>query len=1288
MLDSLWIAIPLVSPNPVDAQRESTGVRNGVGTAVLVGNAVKMRTTGVLQTIDRSAHVRTDILDADGDLPLLDVLSTVLGRPVSVDEVGAADRPGDLPSADPDMAEGERHSIRTPTWAEWRADHPVTVIGAHRFQRGSGPTSVAVVAGPDSGFDLHIDPRTTLLSRVPTDGALLLADPCLSRSPTLLDLGASGTHTVIGSSIVVPGSVLDRVGRGAPPPPPSGIGGRDTVHVAPAAVEEPRPARPPQWWAFLIPIGIGIALALLTGMWWFLVFSLSAPLSGYLAHIVEKRRFTRESAQHLVDTALALDAAVTRAEGLVGARRRDAMEIPGLCLGFGSSISRISIAPELADRIDHFDEHAVIADTPISVDPRVTSIVVTGEHDLLLSMLLAWLADRRWEWRLSANLARRPELVGFAAASGTATATDPRTSAEIALDIDSTGTCAILRLEAPAPTATVAFVLSRLGRARTTTSTAPDGPVPGRQFTASLMPPGRFHSLVSGSSPPATAVDLHHGLGDHYDDSPSSIIGRWNARSHRPVIVGRGPAGTVSIDLFRDGPHALVAGTTGSGKSLLLQTWLLGLALEHPPDQVAFILIDFKGGATFAPLEALPHTDSVLDDFDSAAAFRALVSVRAEITRRERLLAAHGCASIDDLADPPPRLVVVIDEFHALMSTHPRAADLLEHLTALGRSLGVHLILATQRPLGIVTGQMKANINIRICLRVRDDADSLDVIGVPDAAHLPPGCPGTALLDAGSSLTRFRVAVPFAEAVADPGPHRLRLRPWSPGCDAGSTTGDVRGISVDRLVDAHRRASPTTAVSQGRVVRPPLPETDGVAARAASLDRSAAGRDQLAPRPPFTGIVDIPAEQSQYVWTFDPHVDGSVAVIGDPGSDVAAALAQMAASASVTHRIVALGRIAEIIDWAAIRCGTASGWRLHVVIDHLSRTTESAGGPEPTLVVCDHWSELVDSLDHRTAGALERLLAHAAGFGLTFLLAGCRSALLSTSTFPTRVTFPPSNGGDGLSVGLSRQRFLGTWPRLRAVLTGPRVATTGSEGADLQLRLFDPHAPDIGDVPATGTPASRTPASRPPATQAHAVAGGSCANRSPRLRAQPRWHGLDDDRCLDDATAEAIRRWGKGTVPLGVDPFGAVVDWDPARDGSVLTVRGSPKSGRTELAQRMLATGRDIHITDDAHLLGDAAALDLRDGGLHVVTMPVRFTPGYGSPLSRAHTLGPVLVIGSHTRQDLSDLGILGLPPLDGTPGTGWFVTEERTRAVRLFRAAAMSDPSQCVSAGGPVSVS
>src|SRR5699024_11086875 len=113
---------------------------------------------------------------------------------------------------------------------------------------------------------------------------------------------------------------------------------------------------------------------------------------------------------------------------------------------------------------------------------------------------------------------------------------------------------------------------------------------------------------------------------------------------------GRGGDGDVGIDLFGDGPHALVAGTTGSGKSLLLQTWLLAMALAQPPRRLRFVLIDFKGGATFAPLLDLPHTDSVLDDFDSGLAFRALVSVRAEITRRERLLADHGCADVADLA--------------------------------------------------------------------------------------------------------------------------------------------------------------------------------------------------------------------------------------------------------------------------------------------------------------------------------------------------------------------------------------------------------------------------------------------------------------------------------------------------------------------------------------------------------------------------------------------------------------------------------------------------------------
>lgn len=1283
-----------------------------------------MTTTGILQQISSTGHVRTDVLEADGDLPLLAVLESVLGTPVTADEVAASnpaapfpdqgrspEHPTQVTSQDPNDATELADDLRrmsTVTWGEWRTRHPVTVLGGTHFLRGHGPTTVSVVAGPDSGYTLRIDPRSTRLSRLPLPDCLLVADPCLSRSPTRLDLGSSQaeTHTIRGSSVIVPGDVIDPGKR----PLPAQRHAQASVHVAPATVDEPRPARPPQWWAFLIPIGIGIALALLTGMWWFLLFSLSAPLSGYLAHAMEKRRFARDTAQHLIDSAHAVDEAVDRAGRLIAAERSSSSDIAGLCLGFGASLSSITLAPELGDRVDHVDGHAVIADCPVTIDPRCTSVTVIGAREQLISMLLAWLADTRWQWRPSPALRTIPELLG--AVSEDDATTDSRSSPSIVVDLSTSGSTVTLRLDAPSTSATVSVVLGTLGHAHTTISTAPDGPVPGRSFTASLMPPGRFLTLLPDrgrGSPPVT--DQRHGLHDYYDDSPSAIARWWAGADAAPALIGRGPAGEVGLDLFRDGPHALIAGTTGSGKSMLLQTWLLALALENPPDRVTFVLIDFKGGATFAPLAALPHTDSVLDDFDSAAAFRALVSVRAEITHREQLLADHGCASIDELKDPPPRLVVVIDEFHALMATHPRAADLLEHLTALGRSLGVHLILATQRPLGIVTGQMKANINIRICLRVRDEADSFDVLGVPDAAHLPPGRPGSALLDAGTAPLSFRVAVPFAEAVDDSLGHRPRLRQWTPDHSLENCPSIVRGIATANVVAAAQGAR--TAPSR-RVVLPPLPESDGVAAHASAINaiglgvglesgpdfkpdsvsdfelddgrRQSVGSD--ADPLPATGIIDIPTAQRQTVWTYDPLVDGSTVLLGDAGPDAASALARMASAAARSHRIVALGRIAEIIQWAEIRCGMEAGWRLHIIVDHLaahhgqvSAGTVSAGSvparefpagavpadataDAPTLVVCDNWSELIDSLDHHAAAALERLLTHARGLGLTFLLSGCRSALLGTARFSSRVVFPPSSGADGLSVGLSRQRFLGTWPRLRAVLLGPRVADTGSDGADVQLAPFDPD----GDAPCGRTPFT------------------------------PRWQGLGND----PRDGDGLGMGRDGRIPVGIDPFGEPVMWDPVRDGPVLTVRGSSGGGKSEAARMLLSMTPSITVHDDAHLLAEVAP-DLLDGGVHVVTMPLRFTPGYGSPLTKAQSSGPLLVLGTHSRQDLTTLGILRLPPLDGDPGTGWFVTESGARAVRLFRAEAptaspaptshsVAGPSPAVpqteSAGGPVRVS
>ena len=161
------------------------------------------------------------------------------------------------------------------------------------------------------------------------------------------------------------------------------------------------------------------------------------------------------------------------------------------------------------------------------------------------------------------------------------------------------------------------------------------------------------------------------------------------------------------------------------------------------------MLVDYKGGATFDALAALPHTAGVLTDLDPAATTRALTSLRAEVRRRERVLAAAGARDLAGYRAARrgrrharrgaglPRLLVVVDEFRALADTHPEVLSGLVRLAAQGRSLGIHLVLATQRPAGAVTPEIRANLTARICLRVLDAADSLDVLGVPDAARLP-----------------------------------------------------------------------------------------------------------------------------------------------------------------------------------------------------------------------------------------------------------------------------------------------------------------------------------------------------------------------------------------------------------------------------------------------------------------------------------------------------------------------------------------------------------------------
>ncbi len=230
----------------------------------------------------------------------------------------------------------------------------------------------------------------------------------------------------------------------------------------------------------------------------------------------------------------------------------------------------------------------------------------------------------------------------------------------------------------------------------------------------------------------------------------------------------------------RDGPHGLGAGTTGAGKSILLQSMILSLALTHSPDEINFVLIDFKGGSTAEAFRDLPHTISVITNLQGRLVDRSLAILKAEARRRQEVLKQTGAKDIatyharqeQERLSPLPRLVVIIDEFAEMAKALPTFMDEVNSIAAIGRSLGMHLILATQKPAGVVPDKVWANLKFRICLRVADTSDSRDMLGIADAALLPSSLPGRAYLRVGSErLELFQsanIAYPYRPGATEP----------------------------------------------------------------------------------------------------------------------------------------------------------------------------------------------------------------------------------------------------------------------------------------------------------------------------------------------------------------------------------------------------------------------------------------------------------------------------------------------------------------------------------------
>ncbi|MFJ4997387.1 FtsK/SpoIIIE domain-containing protein [Microbacterium sp. NPDC088619] len=420
--------------------------------------------------------------------------------------------------------------------------------------------------------------------------------------------------------------------------------------------------------------------------------------------------------------------------------------------------------------------------------------------------------------------------------------------------------------------------------------------------------------------------------GEELDSLPGGVALSDLNQPESPVglaaVVGRGERADIVLDIVDDGPHAIVTGTTGSGKSELLVSWVTAMASGHGPDRVTFVLADFKGGTAFEPLRMLPQVAAVITDLDEEGARRGVSSLTAELRRRESVLAEAGARDVREIG--MARLVIVVDEFAALLQDHADLGVVFTDIAARGRALGMHLILGTQRASGVIRDALAANCPLRVSLRVSDAADSRAVIGTDDAAELPGGVESRGL----ALVRRPQDADPMAMRVALTG------------------AADLRAIAL-RWADADIPPSPWL---------PALPRMLPLAALQAETRKGEA----------ILGRADDPERQRQPLEFLSIGAERGIVFLGGSGSGRTSALRALAKQHADPIWIPADPERA----WDSVVALAADGARV-------------AG-----LVLCDdidaRISELPLEYGQHLAQLWERILRH--GSGATFALTATRTS--------------------------------------------------------------------------------------------------------------------------------------------------------------------------------------------------------------------------------------------------------------------------------------------------------
>lgn len=851
-----------------------------------------------------------------------------------------------------------------------------------------------------------------------------------------------------------------------------------------------------------------------------------------------------------------------------------------------------------------------------------------------------------------------------------------------------------------------------------------------RQFAREAALPGHTEAAV-----PAT-----YSLGDALALSPSDISSRWAGSHLSPglaVPIGQGAEGKRVLDLQSDGPHILVAGTTGSGKSELLRSLTMALALCYPPDRVNFLFLDFKGGSGLGPLTALPHCVGMLTDLTSHEVERSLTSLRAEIRLREELLAAVKAPDLTSYRasqagqdSPLPHLVLVIDEFRMLVEQAPEGLRELMKIAAIGRSLGIHLIMATQRPQGALTADIRANVTTSIALRVQSEMESLDIINSKAAAGISLDTPGRAYLARGTEAPQEFQA---ASLSADAGERRcegIRVRLATEALE--SPAGTPHPAADPALVTPALAAAPlVTAMTAlwtamgGRAVRRPV---------AAPLPTILTRREVIEPagsEPPPAypglpaaeqdrifggwsirlGLMDLPDQQRTVPVAWAPASHGHLALIGGSESGARETLAS-AVDALACHSMESHFYILDADNTFNAMAGhhrTGAHAGLHElrrgvrILERLAREQSErlshavSDDTTPLVVVITGWGSWVSAFRSGPLAwaedLVQDLVRDGGKAGLTMLLSGQRE-LVSARFFgsiPNRVYFP---------VGTSEDSRI-SWPRMpeTASVRGRAVAFGALSAGKVAVCQF--YAPSHGDGQASSAAGGglvrllRRPFRIEPLPAKVPVrellARGQKDGTLPTAKRSPAGH-----------PGQATRRHHRLYIGVGGDELTPVGLRLPA--GAVLAALGGPSSGKSNLLQllprlnagagpwllpegeteplgywsevrRRAAAGEldpsSIALVDDADLLPPAASQDLTDlntMGFNIV-LTAAFSPSIVQrvPLMlSARGTGTGLLIAPRTSTDGDIFGVRFEVESNAPPGRSVLISEGRSTSVQL----------------------